>query len=368
MLDEIARIPLSGRNEYTHSGNGDAVPRFYLDCFLAGSENRLVEVAVRSVLNDRAGRFNPLMLCGPSGAGKSHLACGVADQWRRVFRSRVVCVSAKEFARELADAFEVNSVVEFRMKYRECSLLALEDIEKLAGRSAAQVELIHTLDTLLERGTQIVLTATEPPACLAQIHPTLASRLGAGLVVALAPPGLAVRIALLRQMAAARHIALAEPVAHIVAEGIRGTAPDLMVAIDDLEQAARRDGRAIDAETARGYLRRRNAASEPELSAIAVRTARYFSLRLGDLRGPSRRRAVVTARDVAMYLARSLTRNSLEQIGHYFGGRDHTTVLHGCRKTGSLLKTDPAVRQAIERVGSKWKGASQSAKQPQTVG
>lgn len=336
------------------------MPRFSMDCFLAGSENPLVEVAVRSVLNDRASRFNPLMLCGPSGTGKSHLACGLAHQWRRVSRSRVVCVSAKEFARELADAFEVNSVVEFRMKYRECSLLALEDIEKLAGRSAAQVELIHTLDTLLKRGTQIVLTASEPPARLAQFQPTLASRLGAGLVVALAPPGLAVRIALLRQMATTRRIELSEPVAHIVAEGIRGTVPDLMVAFDDLDQAARLDGEVINAKTARDYLRRRSAEREPELSAIAVRTARYFSLRLGDLRGPSQRRAVVTARGVAMYLARSLTQNSLERIGHYFGDRDHTTVLHGCRKTGNLLKTDPAVHQAIERVGSKWKGASQS--------
>ncbi|MDZ7618405.1 MAG: DnaA/Hda family protein [Patescibacteria group bacterium] len=367
MAGEIARIPLSGKTDYTDSGTKEAVLRFALDCYYVGSENPLVEVAVRSVLNDRAGRFNPLLFCGPPGTGKSHLACGMADQWRRVYRGRVVCVSAKTFARDLADAFEVNAVVEFRARYRECSLLALEDIERLSGRSAAQVEMIHTMDALLSAGTQIVLTASELPTRLDQLHPTLASRLIAGLVVRLAPPGPAVRATLLRHMAAARSIELSEPVAHILAEGVPGTVPDLMVVFDELEQAARLAG-GIHADAVRAYLRARNAAREPQLSAIAVRTARYFSLRLGDLRGPSRRRAVVTARDVAMYLARSLTRNSLEQIGHYFGGRDHTTVLHGCRKTGDLLKTDPAVQQAIERVGSKWRGVGPGAQRTTATG
>ena len=368
MIDEIARIPLSGRNDYLQGSQEEGLKRLATDCFYAGSENPLVEVAVQSVLNNRATRFNPLMFCGPPGTGKSHLACGLADQCRRSHRSRVICVSAKEFAHELADAFEVNAVVEFRVKYRECSLLVLEDIEKLAGRSASQVELIHMLDSLLERGSQVILTASEPPTRLEQIYPTLASRLGAGLVVVLVPPGLPVRSALLRHWAGRRHINLAEPVAQILAEGIQGTAPELMAAFEELEQTALLDGRVIDADSARSYLRRRSAEHEPPLSAIAVRTARYFSLRLGDLRGPSRRRAVVTARDVAMYLARSLTRNSLEQIGHYFGGRDHTTVLHGCRKTGNLVKTDPAVRQAIERLAGKWKGARASTERPQTVG
>ncbi|MDY0168851.1 MAG: DnaA/Hda family protein [Thermoguttaceae bacterium] len=326
-----------------------------MDRFFAGPENALVEVAVRSILDDRTGRFNPLLLCGPEGTGKSHLTCGLAAQWQRLFRSRVICVTAKEFARELADAFEVNSVVEFRGRYRECSLLALEGIESLNGRAAAQIELVHTLDTLLARGSQIILTASEPPARMKQLHPTLASRLSAGLVVALAPPGVEVRMVVLRHLAEMRHVTLPEPVDRMLAEGIVGTVPDLCEAIADLEPAARFDGRTIDAESAREYIRRRSAAQEPPLSAIARHTARYFSLRVADLRGRSRRRAVVTARDIAMYLARRLTSHSLDQIGEYFGGRDHTTVSHGCRKTGSLLESDSGVQLAVQRLGSKWR-------------
>lgn len=357
MMDEIATIPLSGIHRHSPGSNGAPASPFAPECFFAGPENALVEVAVRSVLDERTARFNPLVVCGPPGTGKSHLAWGIAAQWRSMFRTRVVCLSAKEFAGELADAFEVNAVVEFRLKYRECSLLVLEDLQTLAGRSTAQIELIHTLDALLDRGSQVLLTASDPPTRLSQLHPLLASRLGAGLVVTLSPPGVEVRTRLLRHWAGLRCIELSESVARILAGEVHGSVPELCAAFAELESAARLNGVGIDAESARQYVRQRNAAAEPPLSAIAVQTARHFSLRLADLRGPSRRRAVVTARDVAMFLARRLTSHSLEQIGHYFGGRDHTTVLHGCRKTGNLLKTDPAVQRAIERLGSKWRNA-----------
>ncbi len=350
MVDEIANIPIPGSTYYHSRGSPDGV-RFTMDRFFAGPENALVEVAVRSILDDRTRRFNPLLLCGPEGTGKSHLTCGLAAQWQRLFRSRVICVTAKEFARELADAFEVNSVVEFRGRYRECSLLALEGIESLNGRAAAQIELVHTLDTLLARGSQIILTASEPPARLKQLHPTLASRLSAGLLVALALPGIEVRTVVLRHLAEMRHVTLPEPVDRMLAEGIVGTVPDLCEAIADLEPA----GRTIDAASAREYIRRRSAAQEPPLSAIARHTARYFALRVADLRGRSRRRAVVTARNIAMYLARRLTNHSFDQIGEYFGGRDHTTVSHGCRKTGTLLESDSGVQLAVQRLGSKWR-------------
>ncbi len=357
MVDEIAKIPLPGTFEYPHGPNGAPAGRWTVDRFFAGPENGLVEVAVRSVLHERTARFNPLMVCGPPGTGKSHLACGMAEQWRSLFRSRVVCETAKEFARELADAFEVNAVVEFRAKYRECSLFTLEDIEALSSRSAAQVELIHTIDALSARGTQVILTASAPPARLRQLHPTLTSRLGGGLVVTLSLPGVEVRTMLLQQWARLRHIKLSETAAQILAEGMNGPVPELGAAFAELESSTRLEGTAIDAEAARSYVRRRNAAREPPLSAIAARTARYFSLRLADLRGASRRRAVVTARNVAMYLARSLTSHSLEQIGRYFGRRDHTTVLHGCRKAGTLLKIDPVVQEAVRHLGGKWRGA-----------
>ena len=274
-----------------------------------------------------------------------------------MFRSRALCVTAKEFAAELADAFEVNAVVEFRKKYRECSLLTLDDIDSLAGRSAAQIELVYTLDALVDRGTQVVLTASVPPARLNQLHPTLVSRIGEGLAVGLAPPCVEVRTALWRRFAQLRQVELPEPVARILAEGVRGTVSDLQTAFAELEPAARLDRGHIDACWARKFIHSRSADRQPPLSAIATRTARHFTLHLADLRGPSRRRAIVTARNIAMYLARQLTDHSLDHIGTYFGGRDHTTVLHGCRKTENLLKSDPLTQQAIDRIRRKWDNA-----------
>ncbi len=355
MVDEIVNIPIPGITNCHGSADSGAGAQFVLDRFFAGPENVLVEVAVRSILNDQAGRFNPLFFHGSNGTGKSHLVCGIAAQRRRRLRGGAVYVSAKEFARELADAFEVNAVVEFRTKYRDCLLFVLEDVESLSGRSAAQIELVHTFDALFDRGAQIILTASAPPARLNQLHPMLASRLNQGLVVALAPPGVEARTVLLRHLAQLRHVELTETVGQILAEGLCGTVPDLFAAVAELGSVARLNGGTISAESAREFVRSYLAVREPPLSAIAVKTARYFALRLADLRGPSRRRAVVTARDVAMYLARLVTSHSFDQIGEYFGGRDHTTVAHGCRKTGSLLKSDPAIQQAVQKLGEKWR-------------
>lgn len=364
MVDEITNIPIPGIPNHHEGANSRAGAQFVLDRFFAGPENLLVEVAVRSVLNDQPGRFNPLFFHGSNGTGKSHLACGIAAQQRHRFRGGAVCVSAKQFARELADAFEVNAVPEFRTKYRDCSLFVLEDVEALSGRSAAQIELVHTFDALLDRGAQMILTASASPARLNQLLPTLASRLSQGLVVALAPPGVEARMVLLRHLAQLRHIELTESVGQILAEGLCGTVPDLFAAVGELASIAPLDRGTIGAESAREFARRQSAVREPPLADIAVQTARYFGLRLADLRGPSRRRAVVTARDVAMYLARLLTNRSFDQIGEYFGGRDHTTVAHGCRKTGNLLKSDPAIDHAVQKLTEKWRTAQATQSPP----
>ena len=322
--------------------------------FLAGPENQLLEPAIHDVLQRRPALYNPLVLHGPSGTGKSHLARGLLAAWRDRFPpASVVYTAAVDFARELADAIETQAVVDLRAKYRTANLLVFEDVGRLADKPAAQVELIHTIDAVMQEGGQVVVTAAVPPGELRDLAPALQSRLLAGLAVALSPPGAAARLAVVRQLAALREIELAEPVAQALAEGLGGTVPELLGALVQLDVPARLDGKSIDAEAVQLYLAKRNGARQPQLADIAIAAARYFSLKLSDLRGPSRRRPVVAARDVAMYLARSLMRASLERIGRYFGGRDHTTVMHACRKTGSLLKTDPLIRQAVEQLQQK---------------
>jgi len=160
----------------------------------------------------------------------------------------------------------------------------------------------------------------------------LRSRLVSGLTVPLVPPSLDTRLAILERLAAARDLKLGHPVLRAIAEGIRGSVRELIGTLVHLEMVSRTEGSPLDMDHVRDYLQQRSASRPARVRDIAAATARHFALRVAELRSPSRRRAVVRARGVAMYLTRRLTEESLEQIGHYFGGRDHTTVLHGCRK------------------------------------
>lgn len=344
--------------------------------FLVGPENRLVEVAVRSVLAEMPDRppnspsaacyYSPLVLHGPSGIGKSHVAQGLAAVWKtRNRRQRVVVTTAVDFARELTDAIESQAVDEFRKKYRTAGLLVFEDLGQLATRKSgklnAQEEFIHTLDALLAEERWVVVTASAAPVELPGLLPALQSRLSGGLMVPLAPPGREARLAVLQQLAALREVELPEPVAEVLAEGISGTVPELAGA---LMQLAMPKGlgpngfgaEPIDLRAARRYLAQRNNKEQPSVHEIAVATAKHFSLRLTDLKSPVRRRALVTARGVAVYLARHCGGESLQEIGRYFGGRDHTTVMHSCRRTEEMLDSDPSIHEAVERLRKElWK-------------
>ena len=233
------------------------------------------------------------------------------------------------------------------------SLLVFEDLGLLAtrksGRLSAQEELIHTLDALLADGGWVVVTASASPAELPDILPTLQSRLVAGLTIPLAPPGPEARLAVLQQLALLQNVELPESAARVLAEGVAGTVPELAGALLQLAVAQADEGQ-IDLPSTRRYVARRNRVERPSLHQIALATSRHFSLRLADLRSPVRRRALVTARGVAVYLARNLAGESLEEIGRYFGGRDHTTVMHSYRRTEELLESDPAVHEAIDRL------------------
>ena len=351
MVNGVVTIPLSGQPLGDHSPQRNGHPPPAALEFFAGPENCLVEPAVLGILGRRLTPFNPLVLYGPSGTGKSHLARGIAVTWKANFpQNRIAFTTAVDFAREMSEAFDAQSVEDFRRKYRDARLAVFEDIAELATRPAAQEELICTLDAIIQRGGQIVATAPAAPQEIAGLASALQSRLAAGLCLPLAPPGPDTRRAILERWTSLREFQMADSILKLLAEGLAGTVPELLGAMLQLEVPAREEGRTVDARHVREYLARRDAAVRPKMRDIAVLTARHFSLRLSDLRGASRRRPVVVARDVAIYLCRQLTRETLSRIGEYFGGRDHTTVLHACRKTEEQIDTDPAIQQALDQL------------------
>jgi chromosomal replication initiator protein len=325
--------------------------------FFAGPENRLIEPALSGVLGRQPTPYNPLVLYGPSGTGKSHLARGLSATWKANFpQTRVAYTTAIDFGREMADAFETQAVEDFRARYRGVSLAVFEDIGELASKPAPQEELSRTIDEIIQRGGQVVATASASPQEIAGFSPALQSRLAAGLCVPLALPGPDTRLAILQRWSNLREVEMADSILKLLAEGLAGTVPELLGAMLQLEIPAREGRRPIDAQQIRGFLSQRDSALRPKLRDIASLTARHFTLRMSDLRGPSRRRPVVAARDVAIYLCRQLTRESLSRIGEFFGGRDHTTVLHACRKAEEMFQADPAIRQAVDQLQRKFPG------------
>ncbi len=358
MVDSVVDIPLPGRPLESSEEGGQALAPCH---FFAGPENRLVDVAIRCVLDEPETGYNPLVLFGPSGTGKSHVAHGLATAWKACHRrDRVVITTAVDFARELAEAIESQSVEEFREKYRTAQLLVFEDLGQLAtrklGKLSAQEEFIHTLDALLAEQRWVIVTASAAPAELPDLMPALQSRLTAGLSVALSPPSQPARLAILQQLAALQDVQLSEAAALALAEGLSGTVPELAGAFVQFVMSDQLEDRPIDVQGAKRFLAGRSRKEQPSMHDIAVATARHFSLRLTDLRSPVRRRALVAGRGVAVYLAHLYAGASFEEIGRYFGGRDHTTVLHSFRKTEELFGSDPAIHESIERLRKElWK-------------
>ncbi len=291
---------------------------------------------------------SPVVFCGVPGCGKSHLVHGLADAWQRLRpNDKVVLLKGAQFAQQFAEAVEKQDVSRWHAPLRQADLFVLEDLVQLAAKTPAQVELLYTLDELTDRGALAVVTSRLSPHELTHFLPELQSRLSAGLCVPLVLPEAEARRQILANLCETRQVVLSESSLRQLARSLALSAPELAGVLVNLEHVARTAGQALDDSLVQTYLSQRSAAKQPPLRTIALHTARHFSLSLSELRSSSRKRGVVVARDVAMYLARQLTSKSLKQIGDYFGGRDHTTVLHGCRKTDSLLRTDPATHEAV---------------------
>jgi chromosomal replication initiator protein len=318
--------------------------------FVCGPENALVGHAVEELFTADGCRYNPLVLHGPAGVGKSHLAWGVTRRFEELHPTHpVIYESGADFARGYAEAVESRGVLAWREERRAAALMVIDEIGDLSGKSAAQIELLHTIDTLIDAGHLLVVTSRCTPARTPHLLPALVSRLVAGLVAPVAFPSAAARLTLLRAMAVERDLPIDENALRLLAEEMASTVPELSGALFELAANLDADER-INHKRILSYLGGRPANRQATLREIASHTARYYALAVADLRGPSRRQNIVLARAVAMFIARQLTNKSFGAVGKYFGGRDHTTVLHGCRKTEELIARDPTVRQSVQEL------------------
>ncbi len=320
--------------------------------FIAGPENGLVRIAAQDVLQGKTG-YDPLVLYGPTGTGKTLLVRSLARQWQRKYPKRgIVIVTGADFAREYAEAVRNDTLSEMRRRHRQAALFVLDDLQQLASKRAAQDELARTLDTIADCRGRVIVTSHRPPAEMTLLTARLTSRLAAGLAVPVSPPGVEARRVILARLTVAHGIELPKRVMQILADELPLVVPHLHAAVLELVASSRNGEKAIDVRRVRAYVASRTSGEPPTLRTITAMVAKYFEVKVGDLKGPTRRQAIVRPRAVAMFLARAFTDKSYKQVGRHFGGRDHTTVMHACQKTEELMKTDPATRQAVNELSN----------------
>ncbi|MFE9311464.1 chromosomal replication initiator protein DnaA [Streptomyces sp. NPDC006706] len=331
--------PAAGPGEPTARLN----PKYLFDTFVIGASNRFAHAAAVAVAEAPAKAYNPLFIYGESGLGKTHLLHAIGHYARSLYPgTRVRYVSSEEFTNEFINSIRDGKGDSFRKRYREMDILLVDDIQFLADKESTQEEFFHTFNTLHNANKQIVLSSDRPPKQLVTLEDRLRNRFEWGLITDVQPPELETRIAILRKKAVQEQLNAPPEVLEFIASRISRNIRELEGALIRVTAFASLNRQPVDLGLTEIVLKDLIPGGEdsaPEITATAIMaaTADYFGLTVEDLCGSSRGRALVTARQIAMYLCRELTDLSLPKIGAQFGGRDHTTVMHADRKIRALM-------------------------------
>ena len=321
-------------------------PLFTFESFVEGKSNQLARAAASQVGENPGKSYNPLFIYGGVGLGKTHLMHAVGNAMlRNDPDSRVSYVHSERFVSDMVKGLQHNRISEFKRTYRSLDALLIDDIQFFAGKERSQEEFFHTFNALLEGQRQIILTCDRYPKEVNGLEERLKSRFGWGLTVAIEPPELETSVAILISKASAEGVDLPDEVAFFIAKRIRSNVRELEGALRRVIANYRFTGRPINLDFAKEALRDLLALQERLVSIenIQKTVADYFKIRVGDLLSKKRSRSIARPRQVAMALAKELTNHSLPEIGDAFGGRDHTTVLHACRRVEALRETDKRI-------------------------
>ncbi|HBM27612.1 chromosomal replication initiator protein DnaA [Halomonas sp. CnH100-B] len=328
--------------------NSGLNPNFTFDTFVEGKSNQLARAASRQVSENPGGAYNPLFLYGGVGLGKTHLmhAVGNALAGRRE-NARVVYLHSERFVADMVKALQLNAINDFKRFYRSVDALLIDDIQFFAGKERSQEEFFHTFNALLEGGQQMILTSDRYPKEISGVEERLKSRFGWGLTVAIEPPELETRVAILMKKADQAKVDLPHDAAFFIAQKIRSNVRELEGALKKVIADSHFMGKTITQDFIRESLKDLLALQDKQVGVDNIQrtVAEYYKIKVADLLSKRRSRSVARPRQVAMALAKELTNHSLPEIGDAFGGRDHTTVLHACRKVKALQEENADIRE-----------------------
>ncbi len=331
--------------------------RYTFDEFIVGNCNRLAHAGALAVAERPAHAYNPLFIYGRSGLGKTHLIQAIGHQIRKDFANMVIVyVSTESFVNELIHAIQKSKTLEFKKKYRNVDILLIDDIQFLAGKEAMQEEFFHTFNALHDADKQIVCTSDRPPKDIHTLEERLRTRFAWGLITDLQPPDIETRIAILRNKIDDEHIQIPDSVIEFIAENVTSNIRELEGSLIKILAFASLTCQEITVGIAREALR--DIVMSPEKTRITPRkimesAAREYDIPADSLKAKTRISRVVRARQIAMFLCREMTDLSLVMIGKWFGGRDHSTVLHSVRKIEGLMADDMAFSERVDNIRKK---------------
>lgn len=369
MERHIAKIPKTNlhaqaapRNASHRPGNGTRAggnsvhlnplnPKYTFQRFVVGNSNRFAHAASLAVAEAPAKAYNPLFLYGGVGLGKTHLMHAIGHYiLEHNPYHRIAYVSSENFTNELINSIRDDTTESFRDKYRTMDILLVDDIQFLAGKERTQEEFFHTFNALYDAQRQIVLSSDRPPKDIPTLEDRLRSRFEWGLITDIQPPDYETRVAILRKKAEEESINLPDEVMAFIATRIQANIRELEGALIRVAAYATMKQRPIDSQLTQEALKDLVDEAPPHLltiKEIQKAVAEYFNLRMEDFKAKKRSHNLAFPRQIAMYLSRELTDNSLPRIGEEFGGRDHTTVMHACDKINSLLAEDEDLQQVV---------------------
>lgn len=323
-------------------------PNFTFDSFVEGKSNQMGRAAATQVSQNPGTAYNPLFIYGGVGLGKTHLMHAVGNLIKdHKPDANVVYLHSERFVSDMVKSFQHNTINEFKRYYRSVDALLIDDIQFFAGKGRSQEELFHTFNSLLEDNQQIIMTCDRYPKEIDGLEERLKSRFGWGLTVTIEPPELETRVAILMSKAQQSNIDLPEEVAFFIGERIRSNIRELEGALRRVVANAHFSNKSITLDFAKEALRDLLSSHDKMVSIdnIQKTVSSYYKIRVSDMHSKRRTRSVTRPRQLAMALCKELTNHSYPEIGDAFGGRDHTTILHACRKIEELKESDPRINE-----------------------
>ncbi|XKM13906.1 chromosomal replication initiator protein DnaA [Orbaceae bacterium ac157xtp] len=323
-------------------------PKHTFNSFVEGKSNQLANAAAKQVAENPGKAYNPLFFYGSTGLGKTHLLHAVGNQIiQNKANAKVIYMHSERFVQDMVKALQNNAIEDFKNYYRSVDALLIDDIQFFANKERSQEEFFHTFNALLEGNQQIILTSDRYPKEIDGVEDRLKSRFGWGLTIAIEPPELETRVAILMKKAEENNIKLQEEVAFFIAKRLRSNVRELEGALNRVIANANFTGKAINIDFVKDALKDLLALQEKlvTIENIQKTVAEYYKIKVSDILSKRRSRSVARPRQMAMALAKELTNKSLPEIGDGFGGRDHTTVLHACRKIVELKEESNSIKE-----------------------